>query len=116
MDGAHSIGLARPPRRADRPAPRHGRREAMTARLSLYRKAEQELYKLDRSIKAQFYDFCHNFRENPDRPGLDLKKLKGESRVYRAKVNQSYRALLTPVGTDADGTQHWLVVAVRHRK
>ncbi len=37
----------------------------MTARLSLYRKAEQELYRLDRSVEAQFYDFCHNFRKNP---------------------------------------------------
>jgi mRNA-degrading endonuclease RelE of RelBE toxin-antitoxin system len=88
----------------------------MNARLSLYRKAEQELYKLDRSVKAQFYDFCHIFRSNPDQPGLDLKKLKGDSRIHRAKINQSYRALLTPVGTDTDGTQHWLVIAVRHRK
>jgi mRNA-degrading endonuclease RelE of RelBE toxin-antitoxin system len=88
----------------------------MTARLSLYRKAEQELCKLDRSVKAQFYDFCHLFRKSPDQPGLDLKKLKGDSRIHRAKINQSYRALLTPVGTDADGTQHWLVIAVRHRK
>ncbi|WP_433205306.1 UvrD-helicase domain-containing protein [Dactylosporangium sp. CS-047395] len=88
----------------------------MTARLSLYRKAEQELYKLDRAVKAQFYDFSHMFRANPDQPGLDLKKLKGDSRIYRAKINQSYRALLTPVGVDPDGTQHWLVIAVRHRK
>jgi mRNA-degrading endonuclease RelE of RelBE toxin-antitoxin system len=88
----------------------------MTARLSLYRKAEQELYKLDRSVKAQFYDFCHMFRKSPGQPGLDLKKLKGDSRIYRAKVDQSHRALLTPVGTDADGTQHWLIIAVRHRK
>ncbi|MGI5180537.1 UvrD-helicase domain-containing protein [Dactylosporangium sp. CA-152071] len=88
----------------------------MTARLSLYRKAEQELYQLERSVKGQFYDFCHRFRENPDHPGLDLKKLKGDSRIYRAKVDQSHRALLTPVGVDADGTRHWLVIAVRHRK
>lgn len=88
----------------------------MTARLSLYRKAEQELYKLDRSVKAQFYDFCHIFRKNPDQPGLDKKKLKGDSRIHRAKINQSYRALLTPTGVDADGTEHWLVIAVRHRR
>jgi mRNA-degrading endonuclease RelE of RelBE toxin-antitoxin system len=88
----------------------------MTARLSLYRKAEQELYRLDRSVKAQFYDFCHVFRNNPDQPGLDKKKLKGDSRIWRAKINQSYRALLTPTGVDADGTENWLVIAVRHRK
>ncbi|MEV4666072.1 UvrD-helicase domain-containing protein [Micromonospora echinofusca] len=88
----------------------------MTARLSLYRKAEEELYKLDRTVKGQFYDFCHRFRKNPDQPGLDLKKLKGDSRIHRAKINQSYRALLTPVGADHDGIQHWLIIAVRHRK
>ncbi|MBV9025406.1 MAG: UvrD-helicase domain-containing protein [Streptomycetaceae bacterium] len=88
----------------------------MTARLSLYRKAEQELYKLDRSVKAQFYDFCHSFRDNPDLPGLRKKKLKGDSRIFSARVNADYRALLTPTGVDADGTESWLVIAVRHRK
>jgi superfamily I DNA/RNA helicase/mRNA-degrading endonuclease RelE of RelBE toxin-antitoxin system len=88
----------------------------MTARLSLYRKAEQELYRLDRSVKAQFYDFCHNFRDDPDLPGLRKKKLKGDSRIWSARINQSYRALLAPTGVDPDGTQSWLVVAVRHRK
>ncbi|MFD5116138.1 UvrD-helicase domain-containing protein [Streptomyces sp. NPDC058391] len=88
----------------------------MTARLSLYRKAEQELYKLDRSVKAQFYDFCHNFRKTPDLPGLRKKKLKGDSRIYSARVSQDYRALLTQTGVDADGTESWLVIAVRHRK
>ncbi|MGW4814095.1 UvrD-helicase domain-containing protein [Kitasatospora cineracea] len=88
----------------------------MTARLSLYRKAEQELYKLDRSVKAQFYDFCHVFRNKPDQPGLKLKKLKDDSRIWSARVNDSYRALMTPTGVDSDGTESWLVIAVRHRK
>ncbi|MET7678960.1 UvrD-helicase domain-containing protein [Streptomyces sp. NPDC005423] len=88
----------------------------MTARLSLYRKAEQELYKLDRSVKAQFYDFCHNFRNKPDLPGLRKKQLKGDSRIHSARVSQDYRALLTQTGVDADGTESWLVIAVRHRK
>ncbi|MEV7321459.1 UvrD-helicase domain-containing protein [Streptomyces sp. NPDC093970] len=88
----------------------------MTARLSLYEKAEQELYKLDRSVKGKFYDFCHRFRENPDHPGLDLKPLKGDGRVHRAKIDQSYRALLAKIGIGADGREKWLVVAVRHRK
>lgn len=88
----------------------------MTARLSLYRKAEQELYKLDRSVKARFYDFCHNFRNKPDLPGLRKKKLKGDSRIHSARVSQDYRALLTQTGVDADGTESWLVIAVRHRK
>src|SRR5437879_5490617 len=88
----------------------------MTARLSLYQKAEQELYKLENSVKATFYNFCHRFRDDPDHPGLDLKPLKGDSRVFRAKINQSYRALLAKSGVDADGIEHWLIVAVRHRK
>ncbi|WP_217223011.1 UvrD-helicase domain-containing protein [Streptomyces anulatus] len=88
----------------------------MTARLSLYEKAEQELYKLDRSVKGKFYDFSHRFRQNPDHPGLDLKPLKGDGRVYRAKIDQSYRALLAKIGIDGDGHEKWLVVAVRHRK
>ncbi|AYF30487.1 DNA helicase [Micromonospora tulbaghiae] len=88
----------------------------MTARLSLHYKAEEELYKLDRTVKGLFYDFCHRFRKNPDQPGLDLKKLKGDSRIHRAKINQSYRALLIPVETDERGRQHWLIIAVRHRK
>ncbi|MCX5274301.1 UvrD-helicase domain-containing protein [Streptomyces virginiae] len=88
----------------------------MTARLSLYEKAEQELYKLDRSVKGKFYDFCHRFRQNPDHPGLDLKPLKGDGRVHRAKIDQSYRALLAKIGIDGSGREKWLVVAVRHRK
>lgn len=88
----------------------------MTARLSLYEKAEHELYKLDRSVKGKFYDFCHRFRQNPDHPGLDLKPLKGDGRVFRAKIDQSYRALLAKAGVDEHGQERWLVVAVRHRK
>ncbi|MFF6786836.1 UvrD-helicase domain-containing protein [Streptomyces sp. NPDC012510] len=88
----------------------------MKARISLYHKAEQELYKLDRSVKAQFFDFCHRFREDPDHPGLDLKPLKGDGRIFRAKINTSYRALMAKTGIGPDGKAGWLVIAVRHRK
>ncbi|WP_438388727.1 UvrD-helicase domain-containing protein [Actinopolyspora saharensis] len=88
----------------------------MKAQLVLHQKAEQELYKLDRTVKAQFYDFSHRFRQNPQHNSLDLKPLKGESRIHRAKINQSYRALLTRTGTGPKGEENWLVVAVRHRK
>jgi len=87
----------------------------MTARLSLYQKAEQELYKLDRSIKAKFYDFCHKFRENPNFDG-HFKPLKGESRIYSARIDDSYRALLAPMGRGPRGEDSWLLVAVRHRR
>ncbi|GAB3113514.1 3'-5' exonuclease [Streptomyces calidiresistens] len=88
----------------------------MTARLSLYQKAENELYKMDSSVKTKFYDFCHQFRLNPDHPSLDLKPLKGDGRIHRAKIDRSYRALLARAGSGADGVQQWLIVAVRHRK
>ncbi|MCX5206872.1 UvrD-helicase domain-containing protein [Streptomyces sp. NBC_00237] len=88
----------------------------MTARLSLYQKAENELYKMDSSVKTKFYDFCHQFRNDPDHPSLDLKPLKGDGRIFRAKIDRSYRALLARAGTGADGVRQWLIVAVRHRK
>ncbi|MGW5114056.1 UvrD-helicase domain-containing protein [Streptomyces noursei] len=88
----------------------------MTARLSLYQKAENELYKMDSSVKTKFYDFCHLFRNDPDHPKLDLKPLKGDGRIFRAKIDPSYRALLARAGVGPDGVQQWLVVAVRHRK
>lgn len=88
----------------------------MTARLSLYQKAENELYKMDSSVKTKFYDFCHQFRLDPDHPSLDLKPLKGDGRIFRAKIDRSYRALLARAGVGADGVQQWLIVAVRHRK
>ncbi|WEH16308.1 UvrD-helicase domain-containing protein [Streptomyces sp. VNUA24] len=88
----------------------------MTARLSLYQKAEQELYKLDRSVKAKFYDFSHRFRENPHSNGLQLKALKGDSQIFSARIDDSYRALLTRTGTDETGDESWLVIAVRHRR
>ncbi|MBL7487316.1 UvrD-helicase domain-containing protein [Frankia sp. AgB1.9] len=88
----------------------------MTARVSMYRKAEEELYKLSQKAKADYFNFCHHFRANPDHPGLDLKPLKGHTHVYRAKVGPDHRALLLRAGVDGDGTQNWLVIAVRDRK
>lgn len=88
----------------------------MTARLSLYQKAENELYRMDSSVKTKFYDFCHQFRLDPDHPSVDLKPLKGDGRIFRAKIDRSYRALLARAGVGADGIQQWLIVAVRHRK
>ncbi|WP_439381545.1 UvrD-helicase domain-containing protein [Amycolatopsis lexingtonensis] len=88
----------------------------MTARISLHPKAEQELYKLDRSVKGVFFDFCHFFRDNPHHPKFDLKPLKGNGRVFRARIDPSYRALLTKAGVDNAGVESWVVIAVRHRR
>lgn len=88
----------------------------MSVRLSLYQKAEQELSKLERSVKAEFFDFSHKFRTDPHDPGLRLKKLKGDDRIYSARIGIHYRALLTRAGTGPHGEDRWLLVAVRHRK
>jgi superfamily I DNA/RNA helicase len=88
----------------------------MTARLSLYQKAEQELYKLDRSVKGKFYDFCHLFRNKPGHRSLRLQPLQGDSRIHSARVGDDHRALLAKTGIDSEGVESWLVVAVRHRK
>jgi superfamily I DNA/RNA helicase/mRNA-degrading endonuclease RelE of RelBE toxin-antitoxin system len=88
----------------------------MTARISLHPKAEQELYKLDRSVKGVFFDFCHFFRDNPHHAKFDLKPLKGNGRVFRARIDPSYRALLAKAGVDDAGVESWVVIAVRHRK
>jgi superfamily I DNA/RNA helicase len=88
----------------------------MTARLSVHHKADREIYSLERKEKAAFYDFSHLFRQNPDHPSLDLKPLKGNGRIYRAKLNVSFRVLLAKLGVDAQGVANWLVIAVRDRK
>ncbi|WP_224275683.1 UvrD-helicase domain-containing protein [Streptomyces sp. LS1784] len=88
----------------------------MTARLSLYQKAEQELYKLDRQVKAKFYDFSHLFRQDPWHASLRLKPLKGDGRIFSARIDPSFRVLLTRTGTGANGEESWLAIAVRHRR
>ncbi|GAA2274657.1 3'-5' exonuclease [Kitasatospora cystarginea] len=88
----------------------------MTARLSLYPKAEQELYKLDRSVKATFYDFSDRFRQNPRHVSLKLRPLKGNPKIHSAWLDDSYRVLLTRTGTEPNGDESWLVIAVRHRR
>ncbi|MDY0812390.1 UvrD-helicase domain-containing protein [Kitasatospora purpeofusca] len=88
----------------------------MTARLSLYQKAEQELYKLDHQVKAKFYDFSHLFRKNPWHTSLRLKPLKGDGRIFSARLDPSYRVLLTRTGIGAGGEESWLAIAVRHRR
>ncbi|GAB3436819.1 UvrD-helicase domain-containing protein [Actinophytocola sediminis] len=88
----------------------------MTVRLSVHHKADREIYDLARPEKASFVDFTHRFRQNPDHPSLDLKPLKGNGRIFRARLNAAYRVLLAKLGVDAQGVANWLVIAVRHRK
>jgi superfamily I DNA/RNA helicase/mRNA-degrading endonuclease RelE of RelBE toxin-antitoxin system len=78
--------------------------------LRLLDKADKEILKLPRAVKGAIYDFQRKFRDDPDSPGLQLKQLAGNSRLYSARVTGDYRALLLRV----TGTEY-LLVAVKPR-
>jgi superfamily I DNA/RNA helicase/mRNA-degrading endonuclease RelE of RelBE toxin-antitoxin system len=79
--------------------------------LRLLDKADKEILRLPRTVKGALYDFQHKFKANPQATGLQLKQLKGDSRLWSARVNDEYRALLLRLA-DHD----WLIVSVKHRK
>lgn len=82
--------------------------------LRLLDKADKEILKLPRTVKGALYDFQHKFKANPQATGLQLKQLKqptGAGKLWSARVNDEYRALLLRLG-DND----WLIVSVKHRK
>jgi superfamily I DNA/RNA helicase len=79
--------------------------------LRLLEKTDREIIKLDRPIVGAVYKFQHDFRANPRHPGLRLKQLEGHERLYSARVNADYRALLLHLSES-----EWLLVAVKHRK
>ncbi|KUN90255.1 DNA helicase [Streptomyces bungoensis] len=79
--------------------------------LRLLDKADKEILKLPRTVKGAFFDFQHKFRSNPHTTGLKLQQLKGDSRIWSARVNDEYRVLLLRLA-DND----WLIVSVKHRK
>ncbi|MFD5618443.1 UvrD-helicase domain-containing protein [Streptomyces yangpuensis] len=79
--------------------------------LRLLDKADKEILRLPRAVKGAIYDFQHKFKENPYLRGLRLKQLEGHDRLWSARVNDEYRALLLRLA-DTD----WLIVSVKHRK
>ncbi|MGW3823133.1 UvrD-helicase domain-containing protein [Streptomyces sp. NPDC005071] len=79
--------------------------------LRLLDKADREILKLPRSVKGAIYDFQHKFKNNPGSTGLQLKQLKGHDKLWSARVNDEYRALLLRLADD-----DWLIVSVKHRK
>ncbi|MEV6769685.1 UvrD-helicase domain-containing protein [Nocardia sp. NPDC051030] len=81
------------------------------ATLRMLDKAYNEVLKLPRAVKGAIYDFQHKFRENPESPGLQLKQLKGNSRLFSARVNLDYRALLLHAGG-----QDYVIVAIKPRQ
>ncbi|MGA5648502.1 UvrD-helicase domain-containing protein [Streptomyces seoulensis] len=79
--------------------------------LRLLDKADREILKLPRAVKGAIYDFQHKFKTNPDAAGLRLKQLQGHDKLFSARVNDDYRALLLRLADD-----DWLIVSVKHRK
>lgn len=79
--------------------------------LQVLERAHKEVMALSRTEKGAFYDFLHKFRQNPDSPGLRRKQLKGDSRLWSARITDDYRALLLHIEND-----DFLVVAVKHRR
>ena len=66
--------------------------------LQVLERAHREVMKLPQGEKGAFYTFLHKFRHNPDSPGLRRKQLKGDSRLWSARVTDDYRALLLHIG------------------
>ena len=81
------------------------------ATLRMLDKAYDEIMKLPRPVKGAIYDFQHKFRRDPTTTGLRFKQLKGHSRLFSARVNDDYRALLLHAGT-----QDYVIVAVKSRQ
>ena len=80
------------------------------ARLRLTEKADKDIDKLDRPVKGAMWDFMRKFRQDPSSPGLRFKQLKGDSRLYSARVSDDYRALMLHVKDD-----EYMLVTVKHR-
>ena len=79
--------------------------------LRLLDKADKQIRKLPQSVKGALYDFQYKFRENPDAAGLRFKQLKGHDKLFSARVNSDYRALLFHVGGG-----DYILVGVRARQ
>lgn len=79
-------------------------------KLRVLERAEKEIMKLSRTDIGAVYEFMHKFRINPDQPGLDLKSLRGDTRLMAARVKRDLRALLLHIGE-----RDYLLVSVEHR-
>lgn len=79
--------------------------------LRLLDKADKQINKLPLHVKGSLYELQRNFRENPTSSGLRFKKLKGHDKLYSARVNADYRALIFHVEAD-----DYVLVGVRPRQ
>ena len=82
----------------------------MSVRLRLLDKADKDIARLDRPVKGAVWEFMSKFRQDPFAHGIRLKQLKGDSRLYSARVNDDYRALLLHVRDE-----EYLIVGVKPR-
>ncbi|MEV8446679.1 UvrD-helicase domain-containing protein [Streptomyces parvus] len=79
--------------------------------LRLLDRADKEILKLPRTVKGAFFEFQHTFRKNPDTTALGLRRLGGDDRLWSARVDDAYRALLLRLSDD-----DWLIVSVKHHE
>jgi superfamily I DNA/RNA helicase/mRNA-degrading endonuclease RelE of RelBE toxin-antitoxin system len=82
----------------------------VSVRLRLLDKADKDIAKLDRPVKGAVWEFMSKFRQDPLTHGLRFKQLKGDSRLYSARVTDDYRALLLHVRDE-----EYLLVGVKPR-
>jgi mRNA-degrading endonuclease RelE of RelBE toxin-antitoxin system len=80
------------------------------ARLRFTERADKDIDKLARPVKGAMWDFMRKFRQDPSAPGLRFKQLKGDSRLYSARVSDDYRALMLHLKDD-----EYMLVTVKHR-
>jgi superfamily I DNA/RNA helicase/mRNA-degrading endonuclease RelE of RelBE toxin-antitoxin system len=81
------------------------------ATLRILERADKEIMKLSRTDRGAVWEFISKFRTNTANPSLRFKQLKGDSRLYSARVGADHRALLLHAGGS-----DYLLVSVKHRK
>jgi mRNA interferase RelE/StbE len=66
----------------------------MNYKIELSKRSKKYLDKLDQNTKKRISDHLEILSENPRNPELDIKKIQGESSLYRLRVG-NYRLLYT---------------------
>ncbi|MEU5152919.1 UvrD-helicase domain-containing protein [Glycomyces sp. NPDC021274] len=85
--------------------------EPQSAVLSVYGNAARRLAKLDRAVQARYAEFQSKFCANMDLPGLRLKRLQGDRRLWSARITDDYRAILCEVAR-----AHFVLIDVAPRQ
>lgn len=69
-----------------------------SATLTVQSRAAKQLEKLDRAVRAKFVTFQAKFCQNLRQPGLNFEPLRSHPKLYSARVDHDYRAVLLHVG------------------